>query len=257
MYQAKASTSFTWPARRASAEEVLRWALDEFGDKIAISTSFQATGMAILDMAACITGGRVNVFSLDTGRLHQETYELIEQVRRRYGIQVELLHPDGGELGRMTSLYGPNLFYDSISKRRLCCEIRKARPLKRKLAKLDAWIVGLRRSQSAARETVETVMLDEDHAGIVKVAPLATWTEQDVFDYIKRNDVPMHKLYAQGYPSIGCAPCTRPVKPGEPARAGRWWWEDDDDKECGIHVSPSGELKRSFDVLLDEVLPPR
>lgn len=253
--QRQGSTSFRWPARDASAEEVLRWALEEFGDKIAISTSFQATGMAILDMAACLTGGRVRVFSLDTGRLHNETYELIEQVRRRYGIQIELLYPDARELGRMTSLYGPNLFYDAVSKRRLCCEIRKARPLRRKLAALDAWIVGLRRSQSSARGDTESVMLDQDYGGIVKVAPLASWSEQDVFDYIKRNDVPMHKLYSQGYPSIGCAPCTRAVKAGEPPRAGRWWWEDDNDKECGIHVTPSGELKRSFDVLLEEVLP--
>ncbi len=248
-------SAYSWPARDAKAEDVLRWALGEFRDKIAITTSFQATGMVILDMAACLTGGNVKVFSLDTGRLHNETYELIEQVRRRYGIQVELLHPDGGELSRMTSLYGPNLFYDDISRRRLCCEIRKVRPLNRKLATLDAWIVGLRRSQGAARGDVETVTLDHDHGGIVKVSPLAHWTEDEVWDYIKRNDVPTHKLYDMGYPSIGCAPCTRPTKPGESPRAGRWWWESDADKECGIHISPDGGVRSSFDVLLEEVLP--
>ena len=246
---------FSWPRRDAPAEEILRWGLAEFRDKIAISTSFQATGMVILDMAACITGGNVKVFSLDTGRLHSETYELIEQVRRRYGIQIELLHPDGGEVGRMTSLYGPNLFYDDVSRRRLCCEIRKVRPLNRKLATLDAWVVGLRRSQGSLRESTDTVSLDHDHGGIVKVSPLAHWSDDEVWDYVKRNDVPMHKLYDQGYPSIGCAPCTRPTKPGESPRAGRWWWEDSADKECGIHISPDGSVRSSFDVLLEEVLP--
>jgi phosphoadenosine phosphosulfate reductase len=255
MAAASSAPRYRWPRRDAPAEEVLRWALEEFGSRAAISTSFQATGMAILDMAACMTGGDVRVFTLDTGRLHQETYDLIEKVRRRYGIRVEMLAPDAGELSRMLSLHGPNLFYEGVGKRRLCCEIRKVRPLNRKLAALDAWIVGLRRSQSESREDVDTVQLDHDHGGIVKVSPLAHWTEEQVWDYIRRNDVPMHGLYGRGYPSIGCAPCTRPTKPGEPQRAGRWWWEDDADKECGIHVSPNGQVRRSFDVLLEEVLP--
>lgn len=246
---------FRWPSRDASAEETLRWAIEEFRDRVAITTSFQATGMVILDMAACITGGDIQVFTLDTGRIHQETYDLVEEVRKRYGIRVQMLTPDAEELSRMLTLYGPNLFYDDISKRRLCCEIRKVRPLNRRLATLDAWIVGLRRSQSNARESIETVQIDEEHGGIVKVSPLANWTEERVWDYVKRNDVPYHRLYDQGYPSIGCAPCTRPTKPGEPPRAGRWWWEAEADKECGIHVSPDGRMRRSFDVLLEEVLP--
>ncbi|MBI1354701.1 MAG: phosphoadenylyl-sulfate reductase [Acidobacteria bacterium] len=255
--RASSGSKFRWPARDASAEDVLRWALDEFGDKVAISTSFQATGMVILDMAACLTGGDVRVFSLDTGRIHQETYDLIVAVRKRYGINVEMLTPDSVELSRMLTMHGPNLFYEATAKRRLCCEIRKVRPLKRKLATLDAWIVGLRKSQSQAREALDAVSLDEEHGGLVKIAPLANWSEERVWDYIRRNDVPYHKLYDQNYPSIGCAPCTRPTKPGEPPRAGRWWWEDEDaDKECGIHVSPTGQLRRSFDVLLEEVLPP-
>lgn len=248
--------SFSWPARDAGPEEVLRWGLAEFGDRLAISTSFQATGMAIIDMAACITGGNVQVFTLDTGRLYQETYDLVEQVRRRYGIRVEMLTPDSAELSRMLGIHGPNLFYETVSKRRLCCEVRKVRPLKKKLASLDAWVVGLRRSQSSSREAVQPVSIDEEHGGIVKLAPLAAWTEQEVWDYIKRNDVPTHKLYERGYTSIGCAPCTRPVQAGESERAGRWWWETEDDKECGIHISPRGELRRDFDVLLEQVLPP-
>lgn len=246
---------FRWPSRDASAEEVLRWGLDEFGDRLAITTSFQATGMVILDMAACMTGGDVQVFTLDTGRLHEETYELIERVRRRYGIVIEMVQPDHRELQRMLALHGPLLFRDTVSKRKLCCEIRKVRPLKRKLATLDAWVTGLRRSQGGSRDEVQPVSLDEEHAGMIKLAPLASWTEKDVWDYIRRNDVPVHKLYSQGYPSIGCEPCTRAVKPGEPPRAGRWWWETEADKECGIHVSPSGEVRRDFDVLLEEVLP--
>lgn len=252
---APAAARFHWPPRDASAEQTLRWAIEEFGDRLAICTSFQATGMAIIDMAACLTGGDVQVFTLDTGRIHEETYELVERVRRRYGLRIEMLTPDAEELSRMLSLHGPNLFYESVSKRRLCCEIRKVRPLNRKLATLDAWVVGLRRDQSALRGEVETVGIDDEHGGIVKISPLARWSDKQVWDYIRRNDVPMHKLYEQGYPSIGCRPCTRAVKTGEPPRAGRWWWEDDEEKECGIHVSPSGRMRRSFDVLLEETLP--
>ncbi len=249
-------SKFQWPARDASAEDILRWAIDELGDRLAISTSFQATGMAILDMAARLSGGDVQVFSLDTGRIHQETYDLIERVRKRYGIEIEMLAPDAHELSRMLTLHGPNLFYDAVAKRRLCCEIRKVRPLKRKLATLDGWVTGLRRSQSQAREEVSPVELDEEHGGIIKVAPLASWSEREVWDYIRRNDVPYHRLYDESYTSIGCAPCTRATEPGEDPRAGRWWWEEDEaDKECGIHVSPSGQVRRSFDILLEEVLP--
>lgn len=246
-----------WPARDASAEEVLRWGLETFGDRIAISTSFQVTGMVILDMAACITGGDVKVLTLDTGRLYQETYNLIEKVRRRYGVKVEMLTPDAGELTRMQELHGPNLFYDAVSKRKLCCEIRKVRPLERRLVTLDAWVVGLRRAHGGLRESVETVTLDEEHAGMIKLSPLARWTEQEVWDYVKRNDVPYHELYEKGYPSIGCEPCTRAIQAGESPRAGRWWWETDADKECGIHISPTGEVRRDFDILLEEVLPSR
>ena len=248
---------FTWPAPNASAEDVLRWGIGEFGEGLAICTSFQATGTVVLDMAACMTAGNVKVFSLDTGRLHAETYELIDKIRGRYGIAVELVAPDSAELTSMLTMHGPNLMYDSVSKRKLCCEIRKVRSLKRKLASLDAWVTGLRRNQSNARERIEKVAIDEEHGGIVKLAPLADWSAEQVFDYIARNDVPQHGLYARGYPSIGCAPCTRAIEPGEHPRAGRWWWEENGDGECGMHFSPRGDVRRDFDVLLDEVLPLR
>lgn len=248
---------FTWPAVGASAEDVLRWGIGEFGERLAICTSFQAAGSVILDMAACMTAGNVKVFSLDTGRLHEETYELIGKIRSRYGIAVELVAPDSAELTSMLTMHGPNLMYDSTAKRKLCCELRKVRPLKRKLASLEAWVTGLRRSQSNARENIEKVSIDEEHGGIVKLAPLADWTAEQVFDYIERNDVPRHGLYAKGYPSIGCAPCTRAIEANEHPRAGRWWWEEDGDAECGMHFSPRGDVRRDFDVLLDEVLPMR
>ena len=248
---------FTCPAPNASAEETLRWGIGEFGEGLAICTSFQAAGTVTLDMAACLTAGNVKAFSLDTGRLHEETYALIDKIRSRYGIVVELIAPDSGELTSMLTMHGPNLMHQSVSKRKLCCEIRKVRPLKRKLASLDAWVTGLRRSQSNARERIEKVSLDEEHSGVVKLAPLADWSAERVFDYIARNDVPQHGLYAKGYPSIGCAPCTRAIEPGEHPRAGRWWWEEDGDKECGMHFSPAGDIRRDFDVLLDEVLPAR
>lgn len=247
---------FTWPSRNATAEEVLRWGFAEFGNRLAICTSFQATGSVMIDMAARLVGSGVNVFSIDTGRLHEETYRLIAEYRRRYGITVQLVTPDAEELGSMLTLHGPNLFYEDTLKRKLCCEIRKVRPLKRRLATLDAWVTGLRRDQTARRGNIDKVALDEEHGGIVKLSPLVDWRKEQVFEYASQHNVPLHPLYAQGYPSIGCQPCTRPVRPGEHSRAGRWWWEDDEDKECGMHVSPTG-VRREFDLLLDEVLPAR
>lgn len=248
---------FTWPARKAPAQEVLRWGLEEFGRGLAVCTSFQATGSVIVDMAAKLAGESVRVFSIDTGRLHEETYRLISEFRRRYGITVELIAPDAGELGSMLTKHGPNLFYEDSARRKLCCEIRKVRPLKRRLATLDAWVTGLRRDQHRTREQIEKVSVDGEHGGIVKLAPLADWSSAEVFDYARRHSVPLHPLYARGYSSIGCHPCTRPAKPGEGSRAGRWWWEDDVDKECGMHVAPNGRFRREFDLLLDEVLPAR
>ncbi len=248
---------YRWPRPDAGAEEILRWGFGQFGRRMAICTSFQATGSVIVHMAAQLAGERARVFSVDTGRLHEETYRLIAQFRQRYGIEVELVCPDSRELRRMLTRHGPNLFYEHPSKRKLCCEIRKVRPLQRRLATLDAWVTGLRRDHSRNRALVEKVGVDEQHGGILKLAPLADWTGEQVFAYAERHDVPLHPLYAQGYPSIGCQPCTRPVRPGEDSRAGRWWWEKGPDKECGMHYSPGVGMRRDFDVLLDEVLPAR
>ena len=248
---------FTWPPQDASAEQVLSWGFEEFGSGLAICTSFQASGSVILDMAARLVGSDINVFSVDTGRLHEETYQLIGQFRRRYGILIELVPPAADELGPMLTQHGPNLFYESPAKRKLCCEVRKVRPLQRRLATLDAWVTGLRRDQNGGREQTEAVTIDEEHGGIVKLAPLADWSKEEVFAYAKQHDVPLHPLYAKGYPSIGCQPCTRKIKAGESSRAGRWWWEKDVDKECGMHLGMAGQMRREVDVLLDDVLPAR
>jgi thioredoxin-dependent adenylylsulfate APS reductase len=220
----------------ASAEEILSWALEQFHPRMAISAAGGADGMVIVDMAWRINP-EVRVFTLDTGRLPPETYTLFEEVRDRYGINVEFEFPERVQVEELVNSKGPNLMYKSLENRLACCDIRKVLPLKRKLATLDAWVAGLRRDQWRTRKNVSKVELDKDHGGIVKINPVADWSSDDVWDYIRKNDVPYHQLFDEGYTSIGCAPCTRPVQPGESERAGRWWWEQETDKECGIHCS--------------------
>ena len=218
-------------------EAVVAWALEHFSPRIAISTAFQLDGVAILDMAYRIDPA-IRVFSVDTGRLPQETFDLIELLRERYpGLNLELLAPDPVHLQRLVARKGPNLFYTSVEDRMLCCNVRKVQPLTRHLAGLDAWITGLRRDQWATRTNIRKIEIDHDHGAIVKLNPLAEWTEEEVWDYVRANDVPTHPLYERGYTSIGCAPCTRAIGPGEEARAGRWWWESNAPKECGIHCA--------------------
>jgi len=234
----------------ASATDVLSWAATTYGSDFAVSTSFQAEGMVIVDMLAkLVTSPRV--ITLDTGRLPAETYEMIETVRRRYGIRVETVAPDTAEVERMVTLHGPNLLRSDTAHRMLCCQIRKVRPLERKLRELKAWAVGLRRSQNESRAGTPKV---DFSAQPVKISPLADWTAAQVEEYTRLHDVPRHPLYARGYTSIGCDPCTRAVEPGEDERAGRWWWEQDANKECGIHFTPDGRAQRTVDVLLEEVL---
>jgi thioredoxin-dependent adenylylsulfate APS reductase len=220
----------------ASAQELLEWALDRFHPKMAISAAGGVDGMAIIDMAWRINPA-VRVFTLDTGRLPPETYSLFEEVHDKYGIRVELEFPEREQVERMVLVSGPNLMYRSVDDRVRCCEIRKVEPMKRKLATLDAWVSGLRRDQWKTRKAVAKVELDRDHGDVVKLNPLADWTADEVWDYVRKHEVPYHELFDHGYSSIGCAPCTRPVQPGEDERAGRWWWEQDTDKECGIHCS--------------------
>jgi len=235
---------------QATAGEILSWAIETYGDGFAVSTSFQSEGMVIVDMVARLVKNP-RILTLDTGRLPAETYRMIETVRERYGVSVEVVCPDAAEVESMVALHGPNLFFRASAMRMLCCNIRKVRPLDRKLKELKAWAVGLRRAQSDSRAEVRKVDLE---AAPVKISPLADWTAEQVEEYISRNDVPRHPLYARGYTSIGCDPCTRAVEPGEGERAGRWWWEQDVDKECGIHFTADGRVQRTVDVLLEEVL---
>jgi thioredoxin-dependent adenylylsulfate APS reductase len=223
------------------AEGVLSWALAKFAGTFAIATSFQKEGMVIIDMAARIDP-RVRVFTLDTGRLPDDTHFMMDAVIQRYGIAIEMVRPDAGEVDRMVAERGLNLFYDSPGNRHLCCEVRKVRPLARKLAELEAWAVGLRREQSAERAETQKV---EEIDGRVKISPLADWSLEQVDRYLAENSVPIHPLYARGYASIGCDPCTRALRPDESERAGRWWWEQDQKKECGIHVTAEGLVRRA------------
>jgi thioredoxin-dependent adenylylsulfate APS reductase len=189
--------------------------------------------MALLDMAWRIDP-RVQVFTIDTGRLPPETLDLVDEVRGRYGIKIEVVYPDATEVSELVTEHGVNLFYQSVELRLSCCEVRKVHPLKRRLASLDGWIAGLRRDQSSTRSSVAEVEVDATHGGIVKLNPLARWTAEQVVEYNRQNRVPRNALYDRGYTSIGCAPCTRPTEPGEDPRAGRWSWESGA-RECGLH----------------------
>ena len=223
-----------------SAPEILEWALAVYRDRFAISTSFQKSGMVVVDLAAR-TGFPFRVFTLDTGRLPEETLRMVETVRKRYGVTVEMVRPDPAEVDAMVNLHGPDLFYDGVEFRKLCCETRKVRPLARKLRDLGAWATGLRRDQAETRAAVRKVA---EIDGRLKINPLADWTGEEVEEYTRTRGIPVHPLYARGYTSIGCAPCTRPIEPGEDERAGRWWWERDAKKECGIHFAPDGSVTR-------------
>jgi thioredoxin-dependent adenylylsulfate APS reductase len=231
------------PGKRetASAEATLAWAIESYGVAFAIATSFQREGMAIIDIAARISP-LVRVFTLDTGRLPDETYRMIEIVRERYGIETEIVQPDAEEIRRLITPRGPDLFYESVEGRHSCCDVRKVRPLERKLATLGAWATGIRRQQSDTRAHTPKVELAVTP---VKINPLADWTAAELEEYTRAHRVPVHPLYARGYASIGCEPCTRAITLGEDERAGRWWWERDAHKECGIHFGPDGKVRRA------------
>jgi phosphoadenosine phosphosulfate reductase len=221
----------------ASAEDILRWGFDTFAPRIALSASFGSPeGMVLLHLMHSIAPRQTRVFTIDTGRMHQETYELMDRVRNRYGIAVELYFPRAERVQEMVRAHGLDLFYDSVELRQMCCGVRKVEPLGRALAELDAWITGLRPGQSVTRGDVRAVEIDELHGGRIKLNPLVRWSRQAVLDYVEKHHVAINPLHAQGYPTVGCLPCTRSIQPGEDERAGRWWWETAETRECGIHV---------------------
>jgi phosphoadenosine phosphosulfate reductase len=224
-----------------SAEAVLRWAIERFHPRMALSASFGGPeGMVLLDLMHRIEPAS-RVFVLDTGRLPQATYDLIDRVRDRYDKAVEIVFPEAEPVMKMVREHGANLFYESVEKRQLCCRLRKVEPLRRKLAELDAWVSGLRREQNVTREKTARVEIDRANGGLVKVNPLVDWSDDDVWQYVREQEVPVNRLHKLGYPSVGCDPCSRAIKEGEDPRAGRWWWESADTKECGIHVGEEEE----------------
>ena len=213
---------------------ILEWATRTFGaDKLVQSSSLGLEDMIISDMLREISS-EVEIFTLDTGRLFQESYDLLEEARLKWKTPFRVYCPDTRAVEELMEARGPNSFYYSLENRKECCRIRKIEPLKRALHGRAAWICGLRRDQSVTRQTVEPVEWD-DAFGLVKINPLANWSEKDCLSYVKQNSVPVHALHKKGFPSIGCAPCTRAVKAGEDIRAGRWWWENPESKECGLH----------------------
>jgi phosphoadenosine phosphosulfate reductase len=214
---------------------ILRWAVTEFGSKLSLACSFGAEDVALLDALVKIDPN-VRVFALDTGRLHEETFEVMDRCRARYGIGIEVYSPEARNVQDLVRAKGPNSFFQSVENRKECCAIRKVEPLRRALQGQRAWITGLRREQAITRFGLSKIELDLTHGGIAKLNPLADWTEAQVWDYIRANDVPTNALHDRGFPSIGCAPCTRAIGPGEDIRAGRWWWESPEHKECGLHT---------------------
>jgi len=217
------------------AQEILIWAIKNFHPRLALSSSFgNPEGLVLLDMMHRIEPTS-RVYVLDTGRLHQPTYDLIDRVRDRYGKDVEIVFPEAAAVQAMVRERGMNLFYESLENRQLCCRLRKVEPNRRYLADLDGHVTGLRRDQGVTRTEVRKVEL-EDEGRLVKINPLVDWSHDEVWAYVREHNVPVNRLHAEGFPSVGCAPCTRAVPAGEDPRSGRWWWENPDTRECGLHV---------------------
>lgn len=218
----------------SSAEEILKFFMNEYKNEAALSSSFGAEDQVLTHMMLKFDKG-ANIFTLDTGRLPYETYNVMDGTNLKYNIKVNVFFPNNENVEELYKSHGINGFYESIDNRKSCCNIRKIEPLKRALKPLKVWITGLRASQSVTRVEMPLVEWD-DNFQVIKVNPLISWSEEDVWKFIKENKVPYNKLHDQGYPSIGCAPCTRAVKEGEDIRSGRWWWENPEHKECGLHA---------------------
>ncbi|MGW8391298.1 phosphoadenylyl-sulfate reductase [Pseudoduganella sp. HUAS MS19] len=206
---------------------------EEFSPAV-FASSLAAEDMVLTDLILK-AGLPIGIFSLETGRLHKETLGMVERVQERYGYEIALYRPVQARVDAYVEKKGLNAFYDSVDLRKECCQIRKVEPLGRALGGKKAWITGQRRAQSATRSELSVQEYDGSH-NMEKFNPLADWSEQEVWEYIHANDVPYNPLHDQGYPSIGCEPCTRAIQPGEDVRAGRWWWENPDSKECGLHL---------------------
>jgi phosphoadenosine phosphosulfate reductase len=218
-----------------TTDEALQWVSDNLHPRVAKASSFGAEDAVIIDIMLKINH-KFRFFTLDTGRLPQETYDIMDIVRKKYNITIEVLFPDTKEVEDMVREKGINLFYENVENRKLCCEIRKVHPINKILSTLDGWITGLRRDQTEVRKDINIFQIDYNHGEILKINPIIDWTWDQIQNYIKKNNLPYNTLLDKGYPSIGCEPCTRAIKPGEDLRAGRWWWEQGEHKECGLHI---------------------
>ncbi|MFX1257429.1 MAG: phosphoadenylyl-sulfate reductase [Promethearchaeota archaeon] len=227
--------------REKDAFILLKWAINTFKDKIILASSLGLEDQVITHMLFKINP-TLDVLVLDTGRFHQETYDLLEVSMKKYNLNYKVYFPNTKKIEDFVREYGPNPFYQSITLRKKCCWIRKIEPLQRALKGYNAWITGLRCKQSITRRGIEKIEWD-DNNNLFKINPLADWSADQVWNYVRKNKVPYNKLHDQGFPSIGCAPCTRPIKPGEDIRAGRWWWENPKNRECGLHIKQKSLVK--------------
>jgi phosphoadenosine phosphosulfate reductase len=231
-------------AQGLDAPALIKLAFDEFPAKVSFATSLGEEDQVITDLIAKTAPG-IGVFTLDTGRLFAETYDLMAKNQKKYDkLNFKIYYPDTRTVEEMVRTKGINLFYESVENRKRCCHVRKVEPLQRALAGVDAWMAGLRREQAETRAGLEPVEWDEANKKI-KFNPLYNWSLEQVRDYIKKNNVDISPLHAKGFVSIGCAPCTRAIKPGEDIRAGRWWWENADQKECGLNNNPKRRISSS------------
>jgi phosphoadenosine phosphosulfate reductase len=221
--------------KHADSQQILARCSELFGKKVAFASSLGFEDQLITHFIAT-QQLPITIFTLDTGRLFPESYDLIDRTNARYKLSIKLFFPEHKAVEEMVNTKGINLFYESIENRKLCCGIRKTAPLRRALQGLDAWITGLRREQSVTRQHMQIIEWDSVNQ-LVKVNPLINWTADEVENYVKRENIPYNKLHDQGFPSIGCQPCTRAIKAGDDIRAGRWWWELPEQKECGLHKS--------------------
>lgn len=218
----------------SSSQMVLEYLLKQTQKRVALSSSFGAEDQVLTDMMLHIDKD-ANIFTLDTGRLPVETYSVMDETNLKYATKVNVFFPKTEDVESLYQKQGINGFYESIENRKECCYIRKIAPLKRALADVDIWVTGLRSTQSVTRESMQMFEFDETN-NVLKVNPLLHWSQEEVWHFIEENNLPLNKLHKLGYPSIGCAPCSRAVKEGEDIRSGRWWWENPEHKECGLHI---------------------
>ena len=220
--------------KKDSPDKILEWTVDWLFPWVSMACSFGLEDVVLLHMVAQLEQ-KPKIFFIDTGRIHQETYELVDRIRQRYQLAIDVYSPDGKAVADMSSSFGYSHIYESHDHRKACCEVRKLVPLRQALEGSRGWVTGLRRQQNTTRQATEVLQIDYANGNILKINPLCNWTTEDVWAFVKKNNIPYNSLHDKGFPSIGCAPCTRAIQDGEDLRAGRWWWENSATRECGLH----------------------